>query len=201
MARSRASAKAAGSSFERWLPVVGWEGYYEVSSEGNVRSADRVVNHQHSGYLTLRGRLLTQSVNIHGRKYVRLTRDAKSSSFLVHRLVAFAFVGQPPKADMEVCHNDGDETNNRFENLRWDTHRENMRDMVKHGRNCAGKTECPRGHPLAEPNLVACVKRAGYRECLSCSRARARLRDWGGVGDLKALSDRYYEQIQVGAHG
>ena len=50
-----------------------------------------------------------------------------------HRLVALAWIGPQPEG-MEVCHDDGDPTNNHVSNLRWDTHQANASDMVRHGR-------------------------------------------------------------------
>ncbi len=63
---------------------------------------------------------------------VNLSKNNKAKTYKVHTLVLNAFVGPCPEG-MECCHNDGDFTNNYVDNLRWDTHQENQRDMVKHG--------------------------------------------------------------------
>jgi len=66
-----------------------------------------------------------------GYRRVRLLRDGKYHSLLVHRLVLEAFVGPCPDG-MEVCHYpDTDKANNRLENIRWDTHAENMKDTYR----------------------------------------------------------------------
>ena len=87
--------------------------------------------------MSLRGRILPGRVRRHGSRPVavlfNLYLGAKRyKTVRLHRLVLEAFVGPCP-AGMEVCHNDGDPTNNRLSNLRCDTHRNNMLDMHGHG--------------------------------------------------------------------
>lgn len=117
---------------ETWRPVVGFEGFYEVSDHGNVRSVDRVVqcgktlNH-------LRGKTIRGSPS-KGYPKVMLYRNAKHHSAWVHRLVAEAFLGPRPDPLMEVAHYDGDRSNCHASNLRWATHEENIADTFRHGR-------------------------------------------------------------------
>jgi hypothetical protein len=66
-----------------------------------------------------------------GYLYVQLWRSRKKVG--VHRLVALAFLGEPPSDRHEVAHNDGDPKNNHVSNLRWATHAENQADIRKHG--------------------------------------------------------------------
>ena len=69
----------------------------------------------------------------------------------IHRLVLEAFVGPCPEG-METCHNNGVRTDNRLENLRWDTSSANNDDIVKHGRHwLASRSHCPRGTRLSIP--------------------------------------------------
>lgn len=68
----------------------------------------------------------------HERTYVSLYSNGKKKNFTVARLVAMAFLPTRPEG-MELCHNDGDEDNNRISNLRWDTHANNMKDVIRHG--------------------------------------------------------------------
>ncbi|WJJ55730.1 HNH endonuclease [Mycobacterium phage prophiT46-3] len=103
---------------EEWRPIEGFDGY-EVSDHGRVRSS------KHS---RLRVRKLTQSTN----GYLRLSLSSNNIKrhVTVHRLVAEAFV--PGRADgLVVCHNDGDKTNNRASNLRWDTPSSNNIDASR----------------------------------------------------------------------
>lgn len=113
---------------EEWRAVPDWEGLYEVSNLGRVRSIDR-VNHRGA---RMKGKVLKHATKTGGHRYVRLTRNATMHSYFVHRLVLSAFSGPRPPG-LCACHNDGDPTNNRAENLRWDTHKGNMADRTKHG--------------------------------------------------------------------
>lgn len=118
---------------ERWLPVVGFDGLYEVSDLGRVRSLARVVPHRSSGRLTLPERVMAGSRRA-TRKYqmVNLWKDGRQHAKYVHALVLEAFVGpRPPGYD--ACHYDGCVTNNRLDNLRWDTRSANMIDAMRHG--------------------------------------------------------------------
>lgn len=149
---------------ERWLPVVGWEGLYEVSDQGRVRSLDRWVLNK-----TRRGRVLTPHLHPYG--YVDLCRDATRMKTTVHSLVASAFLGPRP-AGMEARHLDGNHLNNRVENLKWGTHSENMLDTVAHGTNVnANKTHCPQGHEYTEENTYTWRGRLVGRICRKCNRA------------------------------
>lgn len=125
---------------EVWKPVIGYEGLYEVSSHGGVRSLDRVVEQVNRwGRVAprrLSGKFLTQTVDrgkyAYGRRQVKLCARNEAKTRLVSHLVAEAFIGPRPEG-LEVCHNDGDNSNNRVENLRYDTPAGNSADKILHG--------------------------------------------------------------------
>lgn len=154
---------------ERWKPVRGYEGFYEVSDLGNVRSVDRIARHGHR----LRGKPIASRPNPErgGYVYVSLSRDGQMYTRRVHRLVLEAFVGPAPEG-MEGCHNDGDPANNALSNLRWSTHQENIWDKEIHGtHNNARKTHCKRGHEFTPENtrLERRSTRSGVaRRCRAC---------------------------------
>lgn len=137
-------------SGERWLPVVGHEGSYDISDRGRVRSLDRTIVFllTNSGKTVevvrrLRGRILRPGSNRRGCQSVVLGRGLNK---LVHVLVLTTFFGPCPDG-LECCHGDGEPSNNWLYNLRWDTHSANMNDATLHGRNGknAGPGEkCPR---------------------------------------------------------
>lgn len=102
---------------EEWRPVSGYEGIYEVSSEGRIRS---IVSRAGS-----RCGLLTEKFTSHGYVYIDLARDGVKRRFLVHALVATVFIGQRPTDGHQVNHRDGTKRNNVFTNLEWVTPREN----------------------------------------------------------------------------
>ena len=154
---------------ERWRPVVGHEGEYEVSDQGRIRSLDRVITFSDGRYRSARGRTLKPwTMKRVGHQVVGLTGKRK---FLVHVLVLEAFVGPRPDG-MVCCHNDGDATNNRVENLRWDTYVENNKDLVRHGTHWqVRKTKCPRGHDYSPENTRVYHNPNGWisRYCRECT--------------------------------
>ena len=106
---------------EIWKDVVGYEGYYQVSNFGNIRSVDRVIysDKLHIGTKRkLDGKMLKPYVNAHGYLALTLTKNGKEKSLRVHRLVAEAFIKNPNNYD-QINHIDGNKTNNKVENLEW----------------------------------------------------------------------------------
>ncbi|MBZ4580992.1 NUMOD4 motif-containing HNH endonuclease [Mycobacterium avium] len=150
-----------------WKPIPGYEGLYEVSDEGEVRSLERVVEHGYSGTKTIPARVMRQKIDKGGYRRVGLRRDGKQRWLGVHRLVLAAFVGECPEGQ-EVCHGNGNRADNRLENLRYGTRSENMLDQIAHGtHNQARKTHCPQGHEYDR----VWRNRAGYqRICGQCQR-------------------------------
>lgn len=114
---------------ERWLPVVGYVGMYEVSNLGRVRSIPRVDTNGRSR----KGRVLLQ--HIVGEDYpgVSLSRGGKVKKVYVHTLMLEAFVGPRPPGAAGLHWNDVP-NDNRLENLRWGTYGENYADAVRNGR-------------------------------------------------------------------
>lgn len=113
---------------EIWLPVKGYEDVAEVSNFGSVRTIDRVVS---SGQRR-KGKVLALYLNKQGYMTVCLCRKSKSKSFLVHRLVAAAFVaGSGP----QVNHMNGIKTDNRTENLEWCSASDNQKHAFRTGLN------------------------------------------------------------------
>ena len=104
---------------EIWRPVVGYEGLYEVSNTGQVRSLDRYVKNNHS-YRLHKGKVLSLLKNEYGYIQVVLSCNGKHNTITVHRLVAQAFILNPNNLP-EVNHKDEDKTNNSVENLEWCT--------------------------------------------------------------------------------
>lgn len=124
---------------ETWLPVIGYEGLYEVSNKGNFRSLDRIVPHNKGKLLRkMKGKILVKTKDKQGRNYVTFSKSGKTSKVRIHLIVAKHFLGENPN-NLEVCHNDGDSSNNCVTNLRYDTHKQNMEDMVTHGKSQRGE--------------------------------------------------------------
>ena len=103
---------------EYWKPVVGYEGHYQVSNWGRVKSFDRWVKSRNGSVRFCKGRILKPVTNDRGYLCVELWKNNKRKSCKVHRLVAEAFIPNPYNLPM-INHRDEDKTNNRVENLEW----------------------------------------------------------------------------------
>ena len=110
-----------------WRPIKGYEGLYEVSNTGEIKSLPKVRKNG-SGYYIQKEKLLRQSNTTTGYKKVELVKDGKRKSLKVHRLVAQAFIPNPQNKP-QVNHLDGNKINNNVSNLEWATISEN----VQHG--------------------------------------------------------------------
>jgi hypothetical protein len=107
---------------EQWKPIPGYEGLYEVSDQGRVKSTFRYR------------KILKSTVNRYGYQYVSL----KGKKYTVHTLVLLAFVGQKVSETCVCLHGDDNRANNSLTNLRWGTVKQNSEDMVLKGRSLTG---------------------------------------------------------------
>lgn len=103
---------------EYWKPVVGYEGLYMVSNWGRARSFDQWVKGKNGSIRFCKGRILKLSTNNQGYLLVTLYKNGKVKKFLVHRLVAEAFLPNPDNLP-EVNHKDENKLNNVVSNLEW----------------------------------------------------------------------------------
>jgi len=106
---------------EVWKDVKGYEGLYQVSNLGRVRSLDRVSTQGER----LKGKVLTGGLNRDGYLAVVLCRSGGQKNYFIHRLVAQAFLENPDNLP-EVNHKNEDKTDNTVANLEWCSHRYNM---------------------------------------------------------------------------
>lgn len=157
-------------STEVWKPVVGYEGLYEVSDQGRVKTVARTVIRSNGRTHHVRETIRKTSIMPKGHISVRLIRDGVNSTHTVHSLVLTAFVGDRPEGAV-TRHLNGVPHDNRLENLSWGTGSENQYDAVRHGHHhLASKSHCKREHRLAAPNLLKSPE--GRRVCRACSRER-----------------------------
>ena len=184
------------STLGQWKPVNGYEGIYEVSSHGRVRSVGRNVTYSSGQVRRYKGKVRRTPLNQDGYPRVNLSHQGEDKTRTVHSLVAEAFIGARPEGT-QVCHSDGDPTNNHLDNLRYGTPSDNTLDRVKHGRDHnATKTHCPRGHELSAENNPPSSAKLGERTCLACIRARARVQRRPELKpQFKAIADSYYQAI------
>ena len=143
-----------------WLPVVGWEGQYEVSSEGSVRS---LIND-----------IILRPSTAGAGGYPRVVLSGKRCRS-VHSLVTEAFLGARPDGQ-EVRHLNDVPTDVRLVNLAYGTSAENRADMVANGGGRASWTHCLHGHPFTPDNTGLRPhrdERVPSRYCLTCRRVTA----------------------------
>ena len=181
-------------SQEQWEAIPGWEGAYEVSDHGRVRSLDRVVVRSDGSLMTVAGSVLAQQSKPRTEhRWVALSRQSKPSRRDVHQLVLEAFVG--PRPDGAVArHLDDKRENNHLANLAWGTQSENGFDSVRNGTHVnANKTHCVRGHAYSDANTLIGTRASGgtCRVCATCKRDN----------DAKAAQRRAARRVMARAAG
>ena len=149
---------------EQWRDIPNYEGYYQVSDHGRVKSfhdADR------------EGRVLRNSFHTDGYPQVSLTRNGNRSTRKVHSLIMEAFKGPRPEG-MEIRHLDDNPENNHISNLRYGTSSENRLDSVRNGTHFeARQTHCQRGHEFTDDNTIR-QSNGKDRKCRTCNEERNR---------------------------
>jgi hypothetical protein len=157
---------------EAWRPVIGYEGFYEVSDKGRIKSL--AANRTRGRWRKAGDRILNPSPGTQGYLRLQLMTGDGARNMLgvgVHGLVAAAFIGPCPDG-MMVCHNDGNNQNNHVANLRYDTAAANNQDTLRHGRHVqANQTHCKRGHEYNATNTYYSDRQ---RTCRICQRDNMR---------------------------
>lgn len=180
---------------EVWKDIPGWEGYYQASTLGRIRSVDRHVLNRGDLHF-LKGVILRDApCGKTGHRGVVLCRDSEPKTLRVHQLVMWTFRGHQAEG-IDVCHNNGNPEGNRLSNLRYGTRADNFADKRIHGTDFnANKTQCPRGHVLVGPNLTKAALKKGSRDCRSCGNARAYIRHNNiPMEQLQEYADKYFEK-------
>lgn len=128
--------------YESWIEYREIRGFpqYRIGNDGSVWTCNAPGGKGIGPWRQLKLKLKRPE----GIPTVNLSLCGRSRTFKIHRLVLEAFVGPCPEG-MECCHNDGDPANNHVGNLRWDTHRNNLADKVRHGTHNRGQR-----HPMAK---------------------------------------------------
>lgn len=119
---------------ENWVPVYGYEGRYEVSDVGNIRS---LIDNKHRERIT--PLILKQKRTRGGYKSVGLRNEKGQKFVLIHRIELMSFKGLPESDDYETMHLNDIRDDNRLVNLKWGTHQDNVDDKVMKGRSARNK--------------------------------------------------------------
>ena len=119
---------------ETWKPITGYEGLYEVSSHGRVKSVMRILKRKNGKLMSVKERILKYGYTDKKKKYytVALAFMKSLKTFKVHRLVAKHFC-EGYKPELHVNHIDGNKLNNHYTNLEWCTHKENAKHAFDTG--------------------------------------------------------------------
>jgi hypothetical protein len=161
---------------EEWRDVIEYEGLYQVSNLGRVRSLDRFIGHNKGGKRFWQGRLIKPFETLEGYNRVTLYKNGEKDYFFIHRLVARAFF-KPDPIRNHVDHLNGIRNDNRVENLRWVTPSENNehitelgnRDIEKMRMHCKAVIK-KYGNPTP-PKPVIRSDGTWFESCASAARA------------------------------
>ena len=116
---------------EIWKPIPHYEGIYEASNKGQIRTCNgKTTTTKMHGVRHWKQRILKQKVDKYKNHRVTLWKDGKDKDFLVHRLIAMSFLGE---SDLTVNHIDGNRHNNNIENLEWCSVAENIQKGFETG--------------------------------------------------------------------
>jgi hypothetical protein len=118
---------------EVWKDIPGYEGMYQVSNMGRVRSLDRYIT-RNGAPAKITGRILRHKYGKDEYERTSLCKESKVESVIVHRLVAQAFI-ENPEAKITVNHINGNKHDNRAVNLEWNTYAENNSHAAENGLN------------------------------------------------------------------
>lgn len=115
---------------EIWKEVIGYEGLYQISNRGNVKSLERINNYGRP----VKEKILKPNLSKVGYFTIRLSKNGRSRARYIHRLIAIYFIANPSNKKY-INHKNGVKTDNRIKNLEWCTNQENSIHAAKLGLN------------------------------------------------------------------
>ena len=148
---------------EVWKDISGFEGYYQVSNKGRVRSLDRKVwSEKRGAFYSHKGKVLKLTES-RGYLHITLRKNYKPITMQVHRLVAEAFIPNPKNLEY-INHKDENKNNNRLENLEWCTPKYN----VYYGENSRIRpvmaTNISTGKQTTYPSIMEAARSGGFNQ-------------------------------------
>lgn len=147
---------------EVWQSVKGYEGIYEVSTYGRVKSLTRKIRSRYGCQRVVKGKVLYRKPR---KNYIQveLCKKGVRTQYLIHRLVANAFLPNPENKP-QVNHKDGDKSNNNLQNLEWVTQSENQKHAIRTG---LAKAPCYTGEksPVSKLKEIDVLMIRSLRDC------------------------------------
>ena len=184
---------------EEWRPVVGYEGLYEVSNLGNVKSLER-MKWNGKGYQKIPERIMKLRKNNSGYLRVFLCKEGKMKSYLVHQLVATAFL-ENPMGYTEINHISEDKLDNMAKNLEWVSHKYNCSYGTRNKRVAEKNTNNPKlskpliainkitGLILEFPSIIEAYRQTGIATSNICACCQGKKNSCGGFYWMYANTD------------
>lgn len=158
-------------NIEIWKDIEGYEGLYQISTLGRVKSLERLILRNNGRFQKIKERILKPSLDRKGYYFVVLKKDCKSLNHRIHRLIAQAFIPNPENKPC-VDHIDTNTKNNNINNLRWCTHKENMNNTITKEKQIKIMTgKCGEKHPRA-------------RKINQYTKNGILLKEWGSIADI-----------------
>lgn len=118
---------------DNWKDIKGFEGLYQISNLGNIKSLKRYVKNKY-GYRVVNEKILKNQINSKGYYSVVLRKENKTFTKEIHRLLAIAFIPNINN-DKYINHKDGNKLNNSLDNLEWCTCQYNIKEAYRLGLN------------------------------------------------------------------
>lgn len=170
------------SKIEEWRDSITLSGTHKVSNLGRIKRLSRRINSSYGSTRRLNERICAHAPNDGGYRRINLTHNGVMKGFLVHRMVAEAFIPNPNGLPC-INHIDGNKLNNAVENLEWCTHLENMRHAHDTGLvDCKTPVCCAKnGRGQWFPSLEDAKKRTGVSKPCICAAAKKKQKTAGGM--------------------
>ena len=191
---------------EEWRDVAGYEGLYQVSSEGRVKSLERKIPHWRGGERIQKERILKTHIDRDGYLKLNLHAGGKPKNLKVHRLVCQAFHENPDNKP-QVNHINEDKTDNRARNLEWCTMRENVNHGTAKERSAKARSK-PVGQYTLDGELVKIwastvevERQTGFRHGNICKAANGKIKQvygfrWKYVERKEKIIDEHYKWFE-----
>ena len=144
---------------EIWKDIKGYEGFYQVSNFGRIRSVDRIVITQDGRNVFYKSKIISETIDRDKYITVKLSKYGTYKSIKLHRLIAQTFMPIDNYKDLEVNHIDFNRTNNKIENLEWVTHSENVHHSSKAGHYKNNSSGCKNGRSTYTEEQVKYIRK------------------------------------------